>query len=110
MLRVLIEVFSPDTVVPNRGFPCERDVALKNLIGIAADPYVWAGAVTGLVALRCPLLLLKWPVAAKAAAWWTLTGIRRRSGWRVLGALGAVGTWPLLLVLPPVWALGWLVA
>ena len=73
MLRVLIEVFSPDTVVPNRGFPCERDVALKNLIGIAADPYVWAITVKGLVALRCPLLLLKWPVAAKAAAWWTLT-------------------------------------
>jgi hypothetical protein len=72
MLCVLIEIFSRDTVVPDRGFPCERNIAFKNLIGAAADPYVWAVAVEGLVALRGPLLLLKWPVAAEAAAWWTL--------------------------------------
>ena len=79
-----------------------RDVVV-GLGPVASDGFVldglWAIAVFAL--LLTPLVL---------AAWWTLTGIRRRSGWRVLGALGAVGTWPLLLVLPPVWALGWLVA
>ena len=73
MLCVLIEIFSRDTVVPDRGFPCERDVALKNLSGAAAYLYVRTVAVEGLVALRCPLLLLRWPIAAKAAAWWMLT-------------------------------------
>ena len=73
MLGMLIEIFSRDTVVPDRGFPCERDVALENLSGAAAYPYIRAVAVEGLVALRCPLLLLRWPVAAKATAWWTLT-------------------------------------
>ena len=73
MLRVLIEIFSRDTVVPDRGFPCERDVALENLSGAAAYPYIRAVAVEGLVALRCPLLRLRWPIAAKATARWTLT-------------------------------------
>jgi hypothetical protein len=72
MLRVLIEIFSRDTVVPDPGFPCERDVALENLSGTATYPYIRAVAVEGLVALRCPLLLLRWPVAAKATARWTL--------------------------------------
>ena len=52
VLGVLIEIFRSDTVVPDRGFPRERDVAFKDLIGAAADPYVWAVAVEDLVALR----------------------------------------------------------
>ena len=81
-----------------------RDV----VVGLGQDPVqseifvrdaLWAAAVFALL-LAPPALAL----------WWALTAVRRRSGSRVLAALGAVGTWPLLLVLPPVWALGWLVA
>ena len=60
---------------------------------------LWAVAVFAVLA---PPLVL--------APWWAWTGLRRRSGFRILAAPGVVGAWPLLLVLPPVWALGWLVA
>ena len=82
-------------------------VAFARDVVIGLGPVASEGFVRdGLWAMAVFALLLTPPVLA---GWWALTGIRRRSGRRVLGALGAVGTWPLLLVLPPVWALGWLV-
>jgi hypothetical protein len=49
-------------------FPGESDVPLEYLIGAAADFEVRAGAVEGLISLRCSVLLLKWPLAAKTPA------------------------------------------
>ena len=81
--------------------------ALDVILGLGQDPIpsgsfvvdvLWAGAVFA-VLLAPPILAL----------WWALTAVRRGSGSSVLAALGAVGGWPLVLLLPPVWALGWLV-
>ncbi len=81
-----------------------RDV----VVGLGQDPMpsgtfvfdvLWAAAVFAVV--------LAPPIAALWCAW---MAVRRRSGSRVLAALVAVGGWPLVLLLPPVWALGWLVA
>ena len=78
------------------------------IVGLGQDPIpsgtfvvdvLWAAAVFA-VLLAPPILAL----------WWALIAVRRGPGSRVLAALGAVGAWPLLLLLPPVWALGWLVA
>ena len=58
-------------IAANRGLARKADVALKNLVGAAADSYVGAVAVEGLVALRCSLLL--WLVSVVAPARRALT-------------------------------------
>ena len=71
VLGVLVEIFRGDGVAANRGLAREGNVALKNLVGAAADSYVGAVAVEGLVALRCSLLL--WLVSVVAPARRALT-------------------------------------
>jgi hypothetical protein len=71
VLGVLVKILRGNRIAANRGLACEGDVALKNLVGAAADPYVGAVAVKGLVALRCSLLL--WLVAVVAPARRALT-------------------------------------
>jgi hypothetical protein len=71
VLGMLVEIFRGDGVAANRGLPREGNIALKNLVGAAADSYIGAVAVEGLVALRCSLLLSL--VSVVAPAWWALT-------------------------------------
>ncbi len=68
VLGVLIEIFRGDAVVADRGFPREGDVPLEYLMGAAADLYVGAVAVEGLISLWGSLLLLEWPVAVITSA------------------------------------------
>jgi hypothetical protein len=62
VLGVLVKIFRGNRIATNRDLARETDVALKNLMGAAADPYVGAVAVKGLVTLRCSLLLWLVPV------------------------------------------------
>jgi hypothetical protein len=64
VLSVLVKIFRGNRIVANRGLAREADVALKNLVGAAADLHARAVAVEGLVALRCSLLLWLVPVVA----------------------------------------------
>ena len=48
----------------NRSLARKANIALKNLVGVAADPYVRTVAVERLVALRCSLTLWLVPVVA----------------------------------------------
>jgi hypothetical protein len=68
MLGVLIEIFCGNRVARGRGFPRERDVTLKNLMGAPANADVRAIAVDSLAAWWRSLLLPKWPVAVVAPA------------------------------------------
>jgi hypothetical protein len=65
VLGVLVEIFRGDGVA-NRGFAREGNVALKNQVGAAANSYIGAVAVKGLVTLRCSLLLWRVSVVAPA--------------------------------------------
>jgi hypothetical protein len=67
VLGVLIEIFRGDGVAADRGFPREREISLKNLMGATADLDVGAIAVEGLAPLWRSLLLLEWPVAVIAS-------------------------------------------
>src|SRR6478735_7617009 len=93
------------TVVACRELAWVAVFARDVVVGLGQDPMpsgtfvfdvLWAAAVFAVV-LAPPIVAL----------WWAWIAVRRRSGPRVLAALGAVGGWPLLLLLPPVWALGW---
>jgi hypothetical protein len=68
VLGVLKEIFRGNAVVADRGFPREGDVPLEYLMGAAADLYVGAVAVEGLISLWRTLGLLVWPVAVIAPA------------------------------------------
>ena len=69
VLGVLIEIFRGDRVAADRGLARKGDVALKDLVGAAADLHARAIAVEGLVTLRRPLLLrLEWPITVIASA------------------------------------------
>src|SRR4051812_35514256 len=52
MLGVLVEILRGNGIAANRGLACEGDVALKNLVGAAADSHVGAIAVECLIARR----------------------------------------------------------
>jgi hypothetical protein len=68
VLGMLIKIFRRNGVPSNRGFSREGNISLENLVGAAADLYIGAIAVDGLISLWRPLLLLEWPVAVIAAA------------------------------------------
>jgi hypothetical protein len=73
VLGMLVQIFRGDGIAANRDFARERDVALENLVGAAADLHARAIAVEDLVTLRCPLLLrLDWPITVIASARWAL--------------------------------------
>jgi hypothetical protein len=73
VLGMLVQIFRGDGIAANRGLPRERDVALEDLVGAAADLHARAIAVEGLVTLRRPLLLrLDWPITVIASARWAL--------------------------------------
>jgi len=63
---MLIEIFRRNAVITDYGFPREGDVALKYLMGAAADLDVGAVAVECLIVLRTSLRLLKRPVSVIA--------------------------------------------
>ena len=57
VLGVLVKIFRGDPIAADRRLARKADVALKNLVGAAANSHIGAAAVEGLVALRCSLLL-----------------------------------------------------
>ena len=57
VLGVLVKILRGNRIAANRGLARETDIALKNLVGAAANSHIGAAAVEGLVALRCSLLL-----------------------------------------------------
>ena len=68
VFRVLIQVFGRNTVTIGRRFACERDIALENLVGVAADLYVWTVAIKSLDPMRHPRAVMVWVVPVVAAA------------------------------------------
>jgi hypothetical protein len=69
MLGVLVEIFRGNGVAADCGLAREGDVALKNLMCVAANSDAGAVAVKRPIALRRSLLLgLEWLVSAKAPA------------------------------------------
>ena len=73
MLGVLIEIFSSNSVVGDRGFPREADVTLEYLKSAATDLDVGTVAVERLmISLGRSWGLLEWPGAVVAPGW-TLT-------------------------------------
>ena len=68
VLCVLVEIFGGNSVTARRRFACQGDVALKYLVGAAADPNVGAVTVECLIVLRAPWLLFKWAICVKATA------------------------------------------
>ena len=65
---MLIEIFRRDAVITDYGFPREGDVALKYLMGAAADLDVGTVAVECLIVLRNSRRLLERPVSVIAPA------------------------------------------
>jgi transposase len=57
VLGMLVKIFRGDGVAANRSLARKGDVALKNLVGAAADSYVGTVAVEGMIALKGPLRL-----------------------------------------------------
>ena len=57
VLGVLVKIFRGDPIAADRRLARKADVALKNLVGAAANSHVGAVAVEGVVALRCSVLL-----------------------------------------------------
>ena len=69
MLGVLIEVFSRDPVAARLRLSRQRDIALEDLIGVAADFYVRPIAVECLDPMRqsWPVGVVMWPAATAAS-------------------------------------------
>ena len=70
MLGVLVQVFRRDAVAAGLRLARQRDIALENLIGAAANLNAWAVAVEGLLAVRRarPVVLMRDASSTAAAA------------------------------------------
>jgi hypothetical protein len=70
VLRVLIKIFGRDPVSARRSLTCERDIALEDLVRVAADLYVRTVAVKRLNPMRHSrtVVVLVGPVVATARA------------------------------------------
>ena len=68
MFRVLVEILGGNPIVARRRFPCQGDVALEYLMGVAADLDVGAVALECLIILRNSRLLSEWTVSVEASA------------------------------------------
>jgi hypothetical protein len=51
VLGVLVEIFGGNPVPGGRGFPCQGDVSLEDLLGGATDPDLGAVAIKCLIGL-----------------------------------------------------------
>jgi hypothetical protein len=68
VLRVLIVIFSSDSVITPRRLLCKCEVALVYLPSASSDALAGTMAVERLIALWSSRLLLGWPVCIEAAA------------------------------------------
>jgi hypothetical protein len=68
VLGVLVEIFRRHAVAAPLRFPRKGDVSLEYLVSVAADSYVGAVAVEGLISLWRSRLLMEWPVAVEPPA------------------------------------------
>ena len=70
VLRVLIKIFGRDPVSARRSLTCERDIALEDLVRVAADLYARTVAVKRLNPMRHSrtVVVLVGPVVATARA------------------------------------------
>jgi hypothetical protein len=68
VFRVLIQIFGRNPIAARRCFAGQRDIALEDLVGVAADFYVGTVTVEGLDPMRQPRTIVVRVVPAIAAA------------------------------------------